>query len=171
VKLARILAILSCIGAIGGVYTAGWKAGWDKRDADATALERTEKEAEVRVTLRAGTATQPHAERRAAAAPIYRYIEKEAAAYVTPEIDRAFPLSRGFVRLHDAAAQAVLPAPPRLDDAEISPVAASHAIRTIAGNYGACTDAMIKVDAFQAWAAEVSGAVLLESGGNETPPL
>lgn len=65
-------------------------------------------------------------------------IQREAPKYVTPSTDAAFPLPVGFVRLHDAAAAAVLPGPPGATDAQASPVAASYAATVIAGNYGIC---------------------------------
>jgi len=65
-------------------------------------------------------------------------IQREAPRYVTSSTDAAFPLSVGFVRLHDAAAAALLPGPPGAADAQASGVAASDAAVVIAGNYGTC---------------------------------
>lgn len=65
-------------------------------------------------------------------------LQREIPSYVTPATDRAFPLPRGFVRLHDAAAAGVLPSPARTTDATASDVTASHAADVIAANYGTC---------------------------------
>ena len=65
-------------------------------------------------------------------------IQREAPRYVTPSINAAFPLPVGFVRLHDAAAAAILPGPPGAADAQASTVTASGAAVVIAGNYGTC---------------------------------
>jgi hypothetical protein len=65
-------------------------------------------------------------------------LQREIPSYVTPATDRAFPLPRGFVRLHDAAATGVLPGPARTTDAEASDVTASRAAGVITANYGTC---------------------------------
>jgi hypothetical protein len=65
-------------------------------------------------------------------------LQREIPSYVTPATDRAFPLPRGFVRLHDAAATGVLPGPARDTDATASDVTASHAADVIVANYGTC---------------------------------
>lgn len=65
-------------------------------------------------------------------------LQREIPAYVTPATDRAFPLPRGFVRLHDAAAAGGLPGPARAADATASDVTASRAADVIAANYGTC---------------------------------
>lgn len=69
-------------------------------------------------------------------------IQREAPRYVTPSTDAAYPLPVGFVRLHDAAAAAVLPGPPGTADAQASTVKASDAAGVIADNYGTCHDAI-----------------------------
>lgn len=65
-------------------------------------------------------------------------LQHEIPTYVTPATDRAFPLSRGFVRLHDATATGGLPGPARDTDATASDVTASEAAGVIADNYGTC---------------------------------
>jgi hypothetical protein len=67
-------------------------------------------------------------------------LQKEIPSYVTPATDRAFPLPRGFIRLHDAAAAGVLPGPARDTDATASDVTASEAAGVIAANYGTCLE-------------------------------
>jgi hypothetical protein len=74
-------------------------------------------------------------------------IQRETPRYVTPHTDAAFPLPVGFVRLHDAAAAAVLPGPPGPADAQASGVTASDAARLIVGNYGTCHDAIAQLNA------------------------
>lgn len=65
-------------------------------------------------------------------------LQREIPTYVTPATDRAYPLPRGFVRVHDAAATGVLPGPARAADATASDVTASRAADVIAANYGTC---------------------------------
>lgn len=65
-------------------------------------------------------------------------LQREIQTYVTPTTDRAFPMPRGFVRVHDAAATGVLPGPARATDAQASDVTASRAADVITANYGTC---------------------------------
>lgn len=67
-------------------------------------------------------------------------LQREIPTYVTPATDRAFPLPRGFVRLHDAAATGVLPGPARDTDATASDVTTSYAADVIVANYGTCLE-------------------------------
>ncbi|GAA0680776.1 hypothetical protein ISN75_18895 [Dyella marensis] len=74
-------------------------------------------------------------------------IQREAPRYVTPSTDDAYPLPVGFLRLHDAAAAALLPGPPGPADAQASGVKASDAAVVIADNYGTCHDAIVQLNA------------------------
>jgi len=65
-------------------------------------------------------------------------LHQEIPTYVTPATDHAFPLPRGFVRVHDAAATGELPGPAGATDATASDVTASEAAGVIAANYGTC---------------------------------
>lgn len=67
-------------------------------------------------------------------------LQREIPTYVTPATDRAFPLPRGFVRVHDAAATHGLPGPARDTDAQASDITASRAADVIAANYGTCLE-------------------------------
>ena len=67
-------------------------------------------------------------------------LQREIPTYVTPATDHAFPLPRGFIRVHDAAATGVLPGPARDTDAQASDVTASRAADVIAANYGTCLE-------------------------------
>jgi hypothetical protein len=67
-------------------------------------------------------------------------LQRDIPTYVMPATDRAFPLPRGFVRVHDAAATGVLPSPARDTDAQASGVTASRAAGVIAANYGTCLE-------------------------------
>ncbi len=65
-------------------------------------------------------------------------IVKEVPVYVSAETDRRFPLPRGFVRVHDAAATGEPAGPAAEPDGEASPIVASAAAETVAGNYAEC---------------------------------
>lgn len=72
---------------------------------------------------------------------IYRTITERIPVYVTPEIDRAYTVPYGFVRLHDAAA---VGAAPTLPDGTGQPadapsgIALSAVAGTVIDNYGQC---------------------------------
>lgn len=78
-------------------------------------------------------------------------LQREIPAYVTPEMDLHFPLSVGFVRVHDAAVAGVPLEPAGPLDATASPVAASTAAGVIAGNVGVCRETAEQLTALQDW--------------------
>lgn len=69
-------------------------------------------------------------------------ITKEIPVAITPATDRAFPLSVGFVRLHDAFARGVdlsqVPDPAGRPDDAASELASSAAVGLIGANYADC---------------------------------
>lgn len=89
-------------------------------------------------------------------------ITKEIPVAITPQTDRAFPLSVGFVRLHDAFAggvdlSAVPDAAGRPDDAA-SDVPSSAAIALIGANYGDCRVDRQHLADLQQWVRQVGAA-------------
>ena len=82
-------------------------------------------------------------------------LQREIPTYVTPAMDRAFPLPVGFVRLHDATASGVPEFPAAgPSDAAASDVAASTAVSVIIDNYGACHETAAQLSALQDWIRE-----------------
>ena len=86
---------------------------------------------------------------------ITRRLIERIPVYVTPKIDRAFPLPWGLVRVHDAAARgddlsAFAEGAGEPDDAA-SDVRASEAAAVIAGNYGDCRADRRRLADLQAW--------------------
>lgn len=80
-------------------------------------------------------------------------VEKEIPVYVTEEADRTYPLSVGWVRVHDRSASGgtLAPAaiyPGRAND-EAAPVRASESAAVIARNYGACLTNAAHIEALQ----------------------
>lgn len=74
---------------------------------------------------------------------VYRDIIKEIPNVITPEIDKSFPLSVGFVRMHDAAANGfklsdISHSATQSDDSASS-IKSSNAATIIATNYEKCT--------------------------------
>ena len=81
-------------------------------------------------------------------------ITKEVPVYVTPAADAACTLTRGFVRLHDAAAANLLPGPAEPADAGPAGVALSAATETVADNYTTCHAIRNQLIGWQEWARE-----------------
>ena len=65
-------------------------------------------------------------------------ITREIPVYVTPKVDSDYLVPGGFVRLHDAAAQGVLPGPARSTDAAPAGIALSAVAGTVVDNYTRC---------------------------------
>lgn len=67
-------------------------------------------------------------------------IVRNVPVYITKEIDRAFPLPCGWIRLHDSAASGLAPSevslPAGKSDADACPITASFAATIIVENYG-----------------------------------
>ena len=80
-----------------------------------------------------------------------KYITERVAEYVTPKDDAACPINRGFVRLHDAAAQNTIPGSPSVSDGEPSGVTLSTVAETVASNYGTANLCPIRLKAWQEW--------------------
>ncbi|WNL46553.1 hypothetical protein RKE25_02640 [Dyella sp. BiH032] len=85
-------------------------------------------------------------------------IVQRIPVYVTPQADAACTLPRGFVRVHDAAAEsAEVPGAPGPTDAQPSGIALSAAAGVIVGNYTTCHATAEQLTALQAWVRDNSG--------------
>jgi|GEM_PF-2887853 len=84
-----------------------------------------------------------------------RTITKEIPSVLTPRVDRDFPLSVGFVRLHDAGALGLdlsaVPAPAGQSDDAASAVTSGALAQVITANYGACRDDQARLTELQGW--------------------
>lgn len=79
-------------------------------------------------------------------------IEKEIVRYVPPAADPQ--LGAGWVWLHNAAAAGAIPEATAGADAASPAIAASQALKGVAGNYGACHKTEAQLLALQEWVAE-----------------
>ncbi|MFI4974029.1 MAG: hypothetical protein ACHP84_05785 [Caulobacterales bacterium] len=137
----------------------GFAAGWRVHEWRDAAAEVGQAARVVRVVQRQDAVSQAVAVSHQAADDrirvVTRMLIQEVPEHVTPKIDASFPLSAGFVRVHDAAAAGhELPAAaqgPGQPDEGPSPVAASAAATVIAGNYGACRADQQRLADLQAW--------------------
>lgn len=78
-------------------------------------------------------------------------ITERVPEYVTAKDDAGCNINRGFVRLHDAAAQGVVPGGPAGTDGEPSGVELSAVAQTVTGNYGTAHICALKLKAWQDW--------------------
>lgn len=89
---------------------------------------------------------------------VTQHIIQKVPTYVTPEIDKRFPMPCGFIRLHDAAASGVEPEkislPTGLSDPDICPVTASAASAIIAGNYALALGWRADLISWEHWYAD-----------------
>lgn len=81
-------------------------------------------------------------------------IVKEVNVYVPTQADAACAVPRGFVRLHDAAAEGVIPDTPSLADASPSGIALSTTTATVVDNYGRYHEVAEQLKALQQWVRE-----------------
>jgi len=91
-----------------------------------------------------------------------RTLVEEIPHAMPPASDRAWPLSVGFVRLHDAAALGIdlsgVAAPAGRPDASASRVAPSALAGILARNYGDCRADAAELAGWQAWYAALRGS-------------
>ena len=149
------LSLLLSVATLAGGFAAGWKIH-DWRDG---ASQLHAAQTAVRTVQRQAAASQAIAVRdqhvQEQVHTVTRRLIEKVPVYVTPQIDRAFPLPWGFVRVHDAAVRGddLSPAATRSagpDDAP-SNVTASRAAAVITGNYGDCRADRARLADLQAW--------------------
>lgn len=78
-------------------------------------------------------------------------ITERVTEYVTAKDDAGCNINRGAVRLHDAAAQGVVPGSPAGTDGEPSGVALSAYTQTVTSNYGTAHLCAARLEAWQQW--------------------
>lgn len=158
--LAQVLLALALIGL-------GWMQGshhvqrqWDAASAkqlmQASGVRRQQAEAAVQVVTR--YVDRVNVVRQAGVA-----ITNEVPVYVSPEADAACVLSRGFVRLHDAAVAGIVPGAAGGPDAAPAGIALSTVAGTVAANYERCHENTEQLIALQEWVREMKLAA--EAGG------
>lgn len=146
-------------------FLVGAGGSWKVRDWMAAEAALAEARAEAKAAARVADRTQAAAAvtedvgqgvevARAKTRIVYRTITERIPVYVTPEIDRDYPVPVGFVRLHDAAAQgsaAILPDSAGEPADAPSGVALSAVADTVVGNYASCTDDRARLIGWQDW--------------------
>lgn len=152
--LYRLLGGLAFIGAvfIVGLMTGRdqvqdkWDAANNKQLLQVSAVKTEQAEATVKVVTE-------YVDRVQTVRVAGQTIIKEVPVYVPAQADAACSLSRGFVRLHDAAAAGSLPESTSGPDAAPAGIALSAVAGTVADNYQRCHENAAQLNALQAWIA------------------
>lgn len=132
-----------------------WDAATGKQSLQVATVEKDQAEATVQVVTE-------YIDRVKIVRQAGETIIKEVPVYVSAQADAACLVPRGFVRLHDAAAQGVVPEPTGNSDAFPAGVALSTVAGTVAENYTACRANAEQLIALQSWILEMK-----ESAGGQ----
>lgn len=151
--MAVIAAALFGFGWLKGAghVQAEWDAEVVKQSLTAARIEKDRAQATVQVVTK-------YVDRVKIVRQAGETIIKEVPVYVSAQADAACLVPRGFVRLHDAAAQGVVPEPAGNSDAAPAGVALSAVAGTVAENYTACRENAEQLTALQEWILDVKKA-------------
>lgn len=148
--VAVLAAALVGVGWVKGAshVQAEWDAEVVKQSLTAARVEKAQAQATVQVVTE-------YVDRVKIVRQAGETIIKEVPVYVPAQADAACVLSRGFVRLHDAAAQGIVPEPAGNSDASPAGVTLSAVAGTVAENYTACRANAEQLSALQSWILEM----------------
>jgi len=151
--LALVLLAAALIG-FGWIKGAGhvqarWDAAVQKQTLQAAEVRERQAQATVKVVTR-------YVDRVRIVRENGDTIIKEIPVYVPVQADAACTINRGFVRLHDTAAEGRLPEPARDADAAAAGIALSAVAATVAANYQTCHENAEQLRALQAWVSEMA---------------
>ena len=151
--VAVLAAALVGVGWVNGAshVQAEWDAEVVKQSFTAARVEKAQAQATVQVVTE-------YVDRVKIVRQAGETIIKEVPVYVPAQADAACVVPRGFVRLHDAAAQGVVPQPAGDSDAAPAGVALSAVAGAVAENYTACRANAEQLSALQSWIIEVKKA-------------
>ena len=148
--VAVLAAALVGVGWVKGAshVQAEWDAEVVKQSLTAARVEKAQAQATAQVVTE-------YVDRVKIVRQAGETIIKEVPVYVPAQADAACVVPRGFVRLHDAAAQGVVPEPAGNSDAAPAGVALSAVAGTVAENYTACRANAEQLSALQSWILEM----------------
>ena len=148
--VAVLAAALVGVGWVKGAshVQAEWDAEVVKQSLTAARVEKAQAQATVQVVTE-------YVDRVKIVRQAGETIIKEVPVYVPSQADAACVVPRGFARLHDAAAQGVVPEPAGDSDAAPAGVALSAVAGTVAENYTACRANTEQLSALQSWILEM----------------
>ncbi|MDM3884665.1 hypothetical protein QSV36_03510 [Pseudomonas sp. BCRC 81390] len=159
-----IAALVASLAVLGWVYVAGYASGKSSeqgkaKDAEIKQLREAFAQGQAVGQVRDVVVTE-YVDRERVIYKTGKTITKEVPVYVTPAADAACTLTRGFVRLHDAAAANVLPGPAEPADAGPAGIALSTATEVVSDNYTACHANRNQLVKLQKWLREAKQATL-----------
>jgi len=153
------LYILGLVLALGvGFHFGGTSAREAGLKADKARLAEAFEQGQAAGTVRDVVVTE-YVDRERVIYKTGQTITKEVPVYVTPAADAACTLTRGFVRLHDAAAANVLPGPAEPADAGPAGIALSAATGVVSDNYTTCHATRNQLTKLQKWVRETHAKV------------
>ena len=127
-----------------GHVQAEWDAATGRQSLQVAVVQKRQAEATVQVVTK-------YVDRVKVVREAGDTIIKEVPVYVPAEADAACVLSRGFVRLHDAAAAGRLPQAAGAADALPAGIALSAVAGTVADNYQRCHENAEQLKSLQEW--------------------
>ncbi len=155
----RVLAVMA-LGA--AVFTFGWRQGaervqakWDAQVREQALQVAVQQQRQAEATVKVVTR---YVDRVRVVREKGQTIVKEVPIYVPVEADAACSVNRGFVRVHDAAAQGTLPEPAGDADAAAAGIALSAVAGTVAANYQICHENAEQLRALQTLIREMKVA-------------
>ncbi|WP_248769657.1 hypothetical protein [Pseudomonas sp. MWU12-2345] len=154
IALAALLGVFYLCGYVNGVTNEQGKA----KDAEVKQLREVFEQGQAAGTVRDVVVTK-YVDRDRIIYKTGKTITKEVPVYVTPAADAACTLTRGFVRLHDAAVANVLPGPAEPADAGPAGVALSGATEVVADNYATCHATRNQLVSLRDWVRETHAKV------------
>lgn len=162
--MKRILIWLAAVTALLAlVYGYGYASGVSNERGKATAAEIKQlrnafEQGQAAGTVRDVVVTE-YVDRERIIYKTGKTITKEVPVYVTSAADAACTLTRGFVRLHDAAATNVLPGPAEPADAGPAGIALSAATEVVTDNYTTCHATRNQLVKLRDWVRETHAKV------------
>ena len=154
--LALVLLAVALIG-FGWVKGAGHvQAKWDAAVQLQTLHTATGRQKQAEATVKVVT---QYVDRVRVVRERADTIIREVPVYVPVQADAACTINRGFVRLHDAAAEGRMPEPARDADAAAAGIALSAVAGTVTENYRTCHENAEQLRALQAWVSEMATSI------------
>lgn len=149
-SIALLAAALLGFGWVKGAshVQSEWDAAISKQTLQVAVVKQRQAEATVKVITK-------YVDRVKIVREAGATIIKEVPVYVSPEADAACVLSRGFVRLHDAAAAGIVPEPTGAVDAAPAGITLSTVAGTVADNYSRCYENSAQLEAIQDWVRQM----------------
>ena len=151
-----ILGVVGAILSIGGIFVSGMNHQAQKELAAAEQFKLRIAQLELDASEKKFEIVNKYIDR-------IKTIEVEKQVYVeavneifTPEIINRFPISNGFVRLHDSSASgSLLPSSAERIDGEASTITIARATEVIVENYTNCRANAVQLEALQEWVTSV----------------